>query len=254
MLLVVALAAAECTAPRLTAELETALDGAERAWGVDADTFAASADAALAILPCVQTILAHATAARLHRIGGLRAWAARDPDRAHASFAAARAIEPDYRFPETMVPAGNPVETLYDSARPNVATTPLPPVKKGRRVWLDGDDAPLRDPSRPVVWQLQEGEHVRQTSWVAPNDPLPRAPHPRDGTRGPLLVGAGAAALAAVGAYAGALVAHDAALAGPSLPEVREGQAAANALVVTSAGLGAVAAGLGASAFVVGRW
>lgn len=254
MLLVIALAAAECPAPRLAAELEGALDGAERAWGVDADGFAASADAALAILPCVRTRLAPATAARLHRVDGLRAWAARDPDRTHSAFAAARAIEPDYQFPVTMVPPGNPVATLYASARPEGAARAIPPLKKGWRVWLDGAESGRRNPSLPVVWQLEEGEQIRESAWIEADVALPPAPHPRDGTRAPLLVGAGVAALVAAGVYAGALVAHDDALAGSTLPEVREGQTTANALALTSAGLGVAAMGLGASAFLVGRW
>lgn len=253
--MIVALAvAAECAAPRLAAELDTALDGAERAWGVDPDGFETGAAAVRSILACVSTVLAPATAARVHRVEGLRAWAARDSDGAHAAFAAARVIEPDYRFPEAMVPAGNPVATLYATAATASAPDRIPPVKNGWRVWLDGDQGGHRDPKRPVVWQLQERERVRRTEWIAANVALPRAPHPRDGTRGPLLVGAGVAALAAAGAYAGALVAHDDALAGTTLPEVRDGQATANALVVTSAGLGVVAAGLGTGAFLVGRW
>lgn len=243
-----------CAVPRLQSELETALDGAEHSWGVDTASFNMSADASVSVLACLTTTIPPALAARVHRVEGLRAFAVRDAVRARAAFAAARAIDPGYRFPDTMVPADNPLRTAYDEATPDIRTSPVPRARKGTHLHLDGVETNLRPTDRAVVFQIVDDGGAKGGAWLMPEATLPPYARPMDGTRTPLLLAAGGCALAGLGAYAGALAVHDATFTATNLESVQAGQTTANGLVATSAALGVTAVGLGAAAFVVGRW
>ena len=238
-----------CRATR--AELLVSLDGADAAWGVEEDSFRAAITRLEAALPCLVEPLAPTDAARVHRALGLSAWLARDTAAATAAFAAARAADPAYTFPEAMVPAANPVRRAYEGAPTEGPTTVLAPPRG--KLLLDGVVSRVRVEDRPVVVQIVYPT-VTTTTWVAAGAPVPAWPVRGKGLRVPLLIGAGAAA-----AGAGALAALAGDLrANPPVPTSEDDLQAIGArnhgMVYGAAGLGVAAVGLGVTAFVVGEW
>lgn len=233
------------------AELLVSLDGADAAWGVEEDSFRAAISRLETAIPCLVEPLVPAEAARVHRALGLSAWLARDTAGATAAFAAARAADPTYTFPEAMVPASNPVRRAYEGAPTEGPSTRLPPPRG--QLLLDGVVTRLRVDDRPVVVQIVQHSDTT-TLWVPAGAPVPTWPARGKGLRVPLLIGAGAAA-----AGAGALYAVAADLrADPPVPTSEDDLQAIgarnHAMVYGAAGLGAAALGLGITAFVVGEW
>src|SRR5688500_15029340 len=108
-LLLAPLAAAQCDGPTSTADLEAALLDARRSLErLDGTAFGAATDRIDAVLPCLGEPMSRHLAAEVHRTKGIRAVTERSPD-ASRYFAAARTIEPAYKFPSTLIPEGNPV-------------------------------------------------------------------------------------------------------------------------------------------------
>lgn len=246
---------AEPCGARLPAELGFALDGADAAWGVDPAAFSASLSAADAILPCLVAPIDAPLAARVHRAHGLAAFAARDNAAASAAFVAARRLDPAYSFPETMIPAGNPVRSLYDAPLPDLTTRPVTPPATGA-IHLDGSPARVRVSHVPTVFQHVENNRAETTAWVPADAPLPAYRLRGQGTRLPLLIAAGVAAAGGGVVYALAHVEYEAYTKDeyPSVDALDAQGSKVNAMGGTAAGLGVVALGLGTTAFVVGRW
>lgn len=235
------------------AEIEVLLDGAEAAWGVDEAAFSAALDRLGVRLPCLAGVVTPAQAARVHRVEGLAAFLARDMDRAGAAFAAARAADPAGDFPPGLVPDGNPVRRLFDGATAPADDHPLPPPKRGRLI-LDGAPGERRPEARATLFQLADADTALTTAWLPPGAPTPAYPARGEGLRLPLLVTAGVAA-----AGGGALWALAARLEAdpPALGSEEDYQALVarnHGLVYGAAGLGLLAVGSGAGAFVWGRW
>jgi hypothetical protein len=265
-LLVAAAADAACPNPRSTADLMSALDEAKAAYGdLDVDGFRAAIDRARADLPCVTDEVTPHLAAELHRHEGLLAFFDRQPDRSTTAFAAARRIEPDYRFPESLVPAGNPVLDDYGALDPDGGKVERVPEPASGRLALDGRTSTGRSRSFPTVAQLfDDGGQVTLTAYLWPTDPLPSyAPKPEapppvaEGGWRPdrrdrrFLLGAGASLAASAALYAGALAVHarydDDATPIDRLDRLR---AANNGLVLASGVSLAVGVSLGTAAFV----
>jgi len=262
MVLHAALADCPVDPDRTTLELTTSLESAESSYkNADVDGFLAAADEMDAVLPCVAEIIPRSMVARLHRTFGMRAFVSRNNDRAAEAFSGARAIEPTYVFPPSMVPAQHPMAKLYTEADDTSTTEPVPKPSLGY-VTFDGRRTLDRPYSRVTLMQRVDEGQVLGTWYLWPADTLPsyevwnpEAPAPSKGLplSKTLLISAGAAALVAGGtyvaaganrgAYNNADVAHKDAL-----------RSRTNALVFTSAGVGLAAAGLGASAVVVGQW
>lgn len=251
-LLVGTAAASDCDTS--WAELEPQLDGVEAAWGISEDAFQAGMTRVEAGVPCLTEVLTPARAARIHRAEGLQAFLERDLDRARAAFAAARAADPAYAFPVAMVPAANPVRTLYDSAATTGATVPLPPPAKGK-VALDGVVTRARPTDRATLFQLG-ADAPTHTAWLAPKDPTPAYRQRGQGFRLPLLVAGGLAAAGSAALYAVADgLTHDV----PTGEWTGEDDVTAlrgrnHGLLLGSAGLGVAAVGSVTTALVWGRW
>lgn len=255
MVLLAAAAHAACV-PQSIADLRIALEGAESAWGVDAEGFTRSVGAADAILPCLAAVVDPPTAARLHRVRGLVAYANRDTAGATARFAASRSIEPDYVFPDAMVPPGNPVRAIYETATPSLASAVVAVPEKGR-TYFDGAETFRRPTAAPTVFQLVEGDRAKTTDWLDVGEPLPKYRVRGAGTRVPLLIATGAAA-AAGGVLYGLAVAErktwDETTQFADETELNAQADLVNGLGYGAIGAGALAVGLGATAFIVGRW
>ena len=180
LLLTVAWAdAAECEAGTTTAVIAADLTAAESAFEKrDKVAMVTAAEKARSDLPCLKDAVTPALAARFHRVQGLRAFLQQDEGSAIRSFAAARAIEPNYALPETMVPAAHPARVLYEMAPVAVASfAPVPAVAGSLR--LDGRDLQARPTDRPVIYQLfDEKGGVVTTFCLQPSDPLPALPAP----------------------------------------------------------------------------
>lgn len=175
----VAPAVAACPTRRSTADLSRALDQAEAAFERrDKATVISSATDAEAHILCLGEALTPSVAARFHRVQGLRAFLSQDQPAAGRSFAAAKAIEPAYVLPATLVPDAHPARVLYDSAPVGItASEPIPATRGSVRV--DGRDLPTRPTDRPVVLQrFDESGAVAQTWVLKPADPLPELPAP----------------------------------------------------------------------------
>src|SRR6188508_2994984 len=82
-------ARAGCLARSAVAELQTRLADAERAYlELDADGFGRALDDATLMLPCLDGVPPPATAAALHRLDGLRLYAAGEAEEADSSMRA----------------------------------------------------------------------------------------------------------------------------------------------------------------------
>lgn len=258
MLLLVALAAAataDCSAPRSLAELGASNAFAERAWGEDAAVFDEAAAALEPTLACVIEVIPPTEAARVHRIRGLLAFRKRDLEGATAAFAAARELDPEYRFPDALVPEGNPVETLYRNARTAQELQRFDAPKRGWTLRLNGAEATTRNDATPVVVQVVDPVGRVQTgAWIAEHAVLPPYPTWREGLRTPLVVAGASAVAVGAGLWAfGAATRPDPA----SLASADEGEAAeARQAAIGGGAIGAAALGLGTIGigFAVGRW
>lgn len=240
------------------AELSPTLDGIDAAWGFSADTFRAGMTVLEAQLPCLAEALTPERAARVHRAEGLEAFVDRDLDRAREAFAAAKAADPAYTFPVTMVPMGNPVRTLYDASTSGGATVPLPPPASGT-VRLDGVVTRARPVDRATLFQLERASAASfETRWLGSADPAPEYPQRGQGFRLPLLL----AGVAAAGGGTALYVVADSLATNPPFPAAGPGSQAEldalgaqnHALTFGASGLGVAAAGLVTTAFVWGRW
>lgn len=205
--------ATPCAAPAHARDVLDALDRAERAYtDLDEGTFRGEVDGIRIVVPCLTDEVPRAIAARVHRFYGLDAFVAGDRDLAAREFAAARALEPAYVFPESFVPDGNPVWHTWSALDPAalpVARVPAPPAG---RLQIDGritQDRPLEWPV--FVQHFQDDGAVLDTRYLTHRDPWPYAeavpPAPASraawwGTTGALVVASGVSYGVAAGAHA----------------------------------------------------
>ena len=258
MLLIVAIAVAataDCTVPRSLAELRESNAAAERAWAEGAAVFDEAAAALEPTLACVIEVIPHTEAARVHRLRGLLAFRKRDLEAATAAFAAARTLDPEYRFPDTLVPEGNPVDTLYRNARTAQEPRRFDAPRRGWSLRLNGADTTTRNEATPVVAQVVDpAGRVQSGAWIAEHAALPSYPTWREGLRGPLVaVGASAVAVGA-GLWAfGAVTRPDPATlttrAQGEAAEARQAALGGGAIGVAALGRGTLGIG-----FAVARW
>ncbi len=272
LLLGVTGASAAC--PSSAASLQSALDSAQLAFSmIDSEAFQAATTEAAAEAGCLADPVAPTVAARLHRVLGLRAFVSGDEAAARTAFASARAIEPDYQFPDTLVPADHPVRQLYTQAMfTSSATTPLSAPEAGH-LEFDGSDSTMRPTARPTLALLVDPDGaVQRSAYLWPADPLfeyaparavasipMSADLGRVGTRrGPNvpLTLVAAASLAAGGTCWGiARAAHNAYdAAANDETTLTTLQNRTNAFFVTSVGAGVIALGAGVGAVVAGHW
>lgn len=271
LLALVSLPALACDSPATTAELQSALVLAHAAYSnLDADAFHTQSDAVRAALPCLVDPISPSLAAEVHRLEGLRGFLDKDPAQATRAFAAARRIEPAYRFPTTMVPENNPVLEDYEAIEVSqLVESPVGPPESGT-LTLDGREQLTRVEKLPVVAQYRDQQGgVVFTEYVAPSAALPNyplAPAPvtknhrgGKGARIGLAAGAGlaAASSAALFAMSGAAKQdwQDAPLGSPSdVTTLGELRTKTNTLSTAGVVSSALTVGLGAGAALVGRF
>lgn len=275
--------AAPCASPTSTTALLALVEEVQGAYGaLDAAALATSADRLAASLECLREPVPRPVAAAVHRAVGLRAFADRDPEKATRAFAAARAIEPAYRFPDSLVPQGNPLWSTYEAIpveAGKVTTVPSPPA--GYHLF-DGRPLSERPASWPVIYQQADAAGaVVATAYLWQDMPVPGVPAvastpvasaPAAATPSPApipaeptvdrggprwgLLGGGVGALVVAGALYGVAYASHEAYGDPATdPADKEGlRTRTNVLYVSSIGLAAVGVGCGVVSFLEVRW
>ena len=158
----VAQAAPACPVSRTAEELGAALAGADEAWGSSAADFQVAVVSMRSILPCVAGAVDAPTAAHVHRIEGLVAFASRDRARTLLAFAAARAADPAWSPSDELAPPGSPLRAVWDEATAPVGTAPLPPARDGA-LRVDGVPAHLRPTGRPALLRCALRSSLPQT-------------------------------------------------------------------------------------------
>lgn len=255
--------AAVAGCPARAADLVASLNAAEAA-------FAAMDDAGLSrgvreaerTAGCLIERPDAAIVARMHRAEGLGAFVAGHEAGAARAFAAARALDPTFSFPPTVVPPGHPILVAYGALPTRSADTTALAAPATGRLELDTRVARSRPNDRPVLAQLVgPGETVRLSMYALPGAALfaydeaarsiertsrPGEPRP---AAVPLAIAAGVSAASAAVLYGFAADAHDDYYAlrqhDPSRGEVRQ---RTNALFASSVVAGALALGTGAGA------
>jgi hypothetical protein len=271
LLLLAAFTAGAC--PASSADVVEALDDAERAFAaLDLAAFRLATEAATAEVGCIEETLPRAMIARLHRMIGLRAFVDDDAVGASAAFASARAIEPMYKFPEALVPAGHPVRGRYEQQDPaSGGEAPVPAPADGQ-IEVDGRPGAGLPRTRPSVaqWVRADGS-VPESAYLRPGDALfdypagpsspgTEAPAPVQAKRPapvsvPMAIGAGVLLAAAGGSYALAAGARSDYLGDDArLDDLDPLRRRTNSMFIGSVGLGSAGVALGLGAVVVGKW
>lgn len=179
LLLAPARGAEPCAVSRSMVDLDLSLYAAENAFERrQRDALVTAERDVLAVLPCLRDAVTVPYAARVHRVEGFTAFVLRDESGARASFSAARAAEPGYLLPTSVVPAAHPMRAIYDSASmlPG-AVEALPPVEGSLRI--DGRITTVRPLDRPAIVQyFDPSGAVTLSLLLAPADALPALPAP----------------------------------------------------------------------------
>ncbi len=271
---------AACEEEATTQTLLDAIGDAEAAFGaIDIPTFLESSDQIRGeIIPCLAEPVPRSMAADIHRLEGLRAFGERDMFAIRA-FAAARSIEPAYRFPSTFVPNASPIYDDYTAMDVEAGRFEdvAPPADGEFR--FDGTVGTQRPLSWPTLFQHMDGDGaVVSTAYLRGKDPLPEyeirvEPEPEDpkvstvsppipapptvvtktfGDAHPALVAAaGVTAASAIGLYAAAGVSHQT-WADPATPDGQTQvlRQRVNRLTVASGITGLASIGLGTAVVV----
>ena len=138
------------------------------------EAFRAATDTVHHMLPCMMAPLERPAAAALHRVQGLREFVDRNKDRSRQAFAAARALEPDYVFPEEVVPWGHPLLGEYQALDiESGGWQRVPPPAEGW-VYVDGQPSEPRPEAWPAIVQVSDADgSIQASGYLWPDQPLP---------------------------------------------------------------------------------
>ncbi len=177
-LLLHAALAAECPEPSEARDVREALDGAYRELEqLDIGAFKAATNHLDEVLPCLTEALPPPVIAEVHRTKGIRAFGERDAEGAGRMFAAARTIEPGYRFPYNLIPDGNPIREAYLSV--DIGNAPSESLAKPGvgDLRIDGYSTLKRPTAWPTLVQyLRADGTVDFTAYLTPDEPVPDYP------------------------------------------------------------------------------
>lgn len=279
-------ALAACDQTTDNAALTRGVDAAIEAFtAMEDDRFSSARQAVLAAVPCISEPLRPEVAAAVHRIRGLNAFLDDDSLTAQLYFAAARGIDPSYRFPDSVAPEGHPLQQDYLALDTTADRTEALPDLKSGSFFINGRRTRERSSSYPALFQLVDTQdRVVTTAFLSAGADLPidsslivsAAPQPaptptpapqpttrtkKGGPNVPLLIGS-----AVLGAAAGGLVVGNRLSYGsynshyeslginPSAADIDKYdrlRGTTNLLAFTAVGTGVAAVGVGVTAFVV---
>jgi hypothetical protein len=265
---------APCQAPVPTAALATRLDLVEASFAsADEAAFQAALVEVERDLPCAAEVLPAGIVARVHRAVGLGAFFAVQPERSTRAFAAARHLEPDFRFAEKAAPPGGPLDKEYLAV--DLASRATLESGAVANLVVDGQAGAVRARDWPAIVQVVGADGAAlQTVYLWPSDPLPllaaAPPAPpesdlivppaepsadRKPARIALYSGAGVAIAGALASWAVAGgAARDYRDNSHSLDELETLRTQANTWTAVAWGAGAVALGSGVGAVLIARW
>lgn len=230
---------AACLTTSRTDELVERLTVAEAAYAdLDPERFGRALDDATLQLPCLTDVPSPALAARVHRLTGLRLYAAGENELSLSSMQAARVLDPSYRFPDETLPADHALRVAYEALPTADGDAVRPPQPTDGTFVFDGVEQPWRPVERSTLFQLvEESGSVETTRMLEPGEPLPayRA-KPRARTR--LLVGSAVFLGASAAMYGFAWTTHPEFYdpdGEPSMAELESLQARSLALTALSA-------------------
>ena len=169
--------AQECGASSTTADLQDAIEEAQvRLAELDIAAFKEATHGIERLVPCLRESLPAHLAAEVHRTRAILLFGERDPSSSWV-FAAARAIEPGYAFPTTLIPEGNPVREAYGRVDLSEGKTVAVPPPASGHLQFDGTSALERPIRWPTIVQVFDATgRVAVTAYLAPSDPLPPYP------------------------------------------------------------------------------
>lgn len=199
--------AQECLRRSEGAEVEQKLRDAGAAFvELDIPAFQLAVQQAGLLVPCLDDSVTPTLAAHTHRMKGVQLFTDGHTERAVPALAAARALEPSYRFPTEMFPEGHDLRVSYEGlGGEGVPTTRLPRPRDGV-LSIDGTPGRRVPDGHPYVFQLHsEDGVVLQTAYVSLGEAPPRFPFIPP-ARDALWVTSAASAGAAAALYGGAWV------------------------------------------------
>lgn len=277
--------------PSRGADLQGAVNGANAAFAsMDESAFQRERDLARELVACLGEALTPVDSAALHRLEAFDAFLSLNSVRTVQAFKASLDIQPSFLLSDSIAPQGSPLAIQYETAR-SMAESPLESLSSGSGALLviDGAFSSERPTARPALIQLLtvEGD-VTWSGYLWPGSELPadlRVSGPSDDRRvnpvlppvlplpskrysRPLLGGAlGGAALAGA-LYGWSWARHQEWVLGigtctsggcrkapeQSQAELERVRKQTNTLLYSSAGIGVVALGVGASAFIWVEW
>ncbi len=282
--------AEDSSCPELTLgnDLQAAASQAELAFeATKVDEFLGATDDLVRLVPCMLEPVEPAMAAHVHRMMGLRSFVQRNQDQARQAFAASRVLEPEFTWPEELIPWGHPLLAIYAALDTEAAAFETPPAPEAGWVYMDGRPSEPRPLEWPTIMQVSDGEGAIQlSSYLWPSQPLPdygttstvsvvapaaagdstsasdipitgaaTATTVRNGPRGWAIATAGGAAVASGVLYAlAARSGQD--YQDPATPyaDLEATRRRTNGLVLASAGAAGVAVGTGVAAFITIQW
>ena len=263
---------ADCPLPKTAVDvIEEAEASAEAYKNADLVGFVKHTTQLEAVVVCLGEPLDRNVAASVHRMMGLRAFIDQKGEKSEQAFGAARSIEPNYRFSETMIPQGHPIMKAYE-AMPADQFDELKDVEAAADGYFqfDGRTGLQRPVNVPVVAQLFDGNGaVRTSSYLWPTDGMfdyerGDAANPdsvltldtrKRGPNVPLAASAGGAAVLSGVAYA--VAASSAAKYRSAETPYADGPGLVSTnhtFTVVAGGAGVAAVGLGVGAILAGRW
>ncbi len=171
---------ADCLVEVTTSDVYGHIERAQAAFtNLELDAFKRASDQAVDGMPCLDEPVQRHLSAEVHRLVGLQGAVDRDATRTTQAFAAARSLEPEYRFPVEMVPEGSPV--LDDYVAIDVSNGTYDELLKpaSGHLQIDGRPGRLRPNAWPAVVQyFDAGGDVVWTKYVWPKSSLPSYPLP----------------------------------------------------------------------------
>lgn len=257
----VAAAWADCTEPVTAGALNQDISIGEAAYlNMDEGGFREGWASVQDRLPCLSEPVTDTLVIAYFRMAALEAFLDRDEAGGTAALRALLARSPGYTLSPSLAPENHPLQAWMTTAFENPATLTVgfTPPRDGT-VWVDGTVAGMVLPAdRPYIFQYADEDGVMVTSaLVRPGEapPVQGKARPERSLNMPLLITAGAAAVASGGAYALArqreTTFNDPLTADSELLALRR---QTNTLSVLSVSAGVAAVGTGAMAFISGEW
>jgi len=259
-----------CENPVSTEEISREVEVAKLSWTtLDIPFFVDATDNLKHLLPCVTEEVPTHIAADVLRTLGMRHYFDKDQLNASQAFASARIVQPYYRFPASLIPAGNPVIEVYGRVQLDSLTPiELEPPANGR-MQINGALSLQRPGHWPAIVQLINTDgSVRSTSYLMGDKPMPTyEPAPPGAALNyrydakaiplhvPLQIGAGVTGATAIGLYAMGLSAKSQFNSDSAqFEDVPQLHSRANSFTGAGVAVGAVALGLATSAVLTKRF